>query len=67
MGNYIQRVITVLAIIPYISKWLNLNKQQKINKEQNINKERNIKREKDNIVEWGQFIELDNYNREKMS
>ena len=61
MGNYIQRVITVLAIIPYISKWLNLNKQQKINKEQNI------KREENNFVEWGQFIELDNYNREKMS
>ena len=61
MGNYIQRVITVVAIIPYISKWLNLNKQQKINKEQNI------KREENNFVEWGQFIELDNYNREKMS
>jgi hypothetical protein len=61
MGNYIQKVITVLAIIPYISKWLNLNKQQKINKEQNI------KREENDFVEWGQFIELDNYNREKMS
>ena len=61
MGNYIQRVITVVAIIPYISKWLNLNKQQKINKEQNI------KREENNFVEWGQFIELDNYNREKIS
>ena len=61
MGNYIQRVITVLAIIPYISKWLNLNKQQKINKEQNI------KREENDFVEWGQFIELDNYNRDKMS
>tara|TARA_Y100000992_G_scaffold239928_1_gene170734 strand:- start:260 stop:445 length:186 start_codon:yes stop_codon:yes gene_type:complete len=61
MGNYIQRVITVLAIIPYISKWFNLNNQQKINKEQNI------KREENNFVEWGQFIELDNYNREKMS
>lgn len=64
MGNYIQKVITVLAIIPYISKWLNLNKQQKINKEQNI------KREENNFVEWGQFIELEelnNCNREKMS
>tara|TARA_B000000475_G_scaffold272161_1_gene272255 strand:- start:6841 stop:7026 length:186 start_codon:yes stop_codon:yes gene_type:complete len=61
MGNYIQKVITVLAIIPYISKWFNLNKQQK------INKELNIKREKNDFVEWGQFIELDNYNRDKMS
>ena len=61
MGNYIQKVITVLAIIPYISKWFNLNKQQK------INKELNIKREKKDFVEWGQFIELDNYNRDKMS
>ena len=60
MGNYIQRVITVLAIVPYISKWFNLIKQQKI-------KEQNIKREKNNFVEWGQFIELDNYNRDKMS
>ena len=41
MGNYIQKVITVLAIIPYISKWFNLNKQQKINKEQNIKRENN--------------------------
>tara|TARA_B100001250_G_C19175382_1_gene518548 strand:- start:50 stop:244 length:195 start_codon:yes stop_codon:yes gene_type:complete len=64
MGNYIQKVITVLAIVPYISKWLNLNKQQKINKEQNI------KREEENEVVWGQFIELEelnNCNREKMS
>ena len=61
MGNYIQKVITIFAIIPYISKWFNLNKPQKINKEQNI------KREENNFVEWGQFIELDNYNREKMS
>ena len=61
MGNYIQKVITLIAVIPYISKLFNLNK------EQNINKELNIKREKDNIVEWGQFIELDNCNREKMS
>jgi len=63
MGNYIQKVITVLAIIPYISKWLNLNKQQNI-------KEINIKREEDNEVVWGQFIELEelnNRNREKMS
>tara|TARA_Y100000389_G_C17025783_1_gene300998 strand:- start:154 stop:348 length:195 start_codon:yes stop_codon:yes gene_type:complete len=62
MGNYIQKVITVLAIIPYISKWFNLNKQQK------IYKERNVKREENNIVEWGQFIELEelnNYNRDK--
>lgn len=62
MGNYIQKVITVLAIIPYVSKWFNLNKQQEINKEQNI------RRKEDNIVEWGQFIELeelDNYNRDK--
>ena len=50
MGNYIQKVITVLAIIPYVSKWFNLNKQQEINKEQNI------RRKEDNIVEWGQFI-----------
>ena len=61
MGNYIQKVITVLAIIPHISKWFNLNKQQKINKEQNIEREEN------DFVEWGQFIELDNYNRDKMS
>ena len=64
MGNYIQKVITVLAIVPYISKWLNLNKQQKINKEPNI------EREKNDFVEWGQFIdveELNNCNREKMS
>ena len=62
MGNYIQKIITVITIIPYVSKWFNLNKQQEINKEQNI------KREKNNIVEWGQFIELDeldNYNRDK--
>ena len=61
MGNYIQKIITVLAIIPYISKWFNLNKQQKINKEQNIEREQN------DFVEWGQFIELDNYNRDKIS
>tara|TARA_B100000900_G_scaffold322308_1_gene281682 strand:+ start:2905 stop:3087 length:183 start_codon:yes stop_codon:yes gene_type:complete len=60
MGNYIQKVITVLAIAPYISKWFNLNKQQKI-------KEKNIKIEENNFVEWGQFIELDNYNRDKIS
>tara|TARA_X000000368_G_scaffold395756_1_gene363486 strand:- start:207 stop:401 length:195 start_codon:yes stop_codon:yes gene_type:complete len=64
MGNYMQKLITVIAIIPYISKWFNLNKQQKFNKEQNI------KREEDNEVVWGQFIELEelnNCNREKMS
>ena len=64
MGNYIQKVITVLALIPYISKWFNLNKQQKINKEQNI------RRDEDNEVIWGQFIELEelnNCNRDKMS
>mgnify|MGYP001181650733 FL=1 len=63
MGNYIQKLITVIAIIPYVSKWFNLNKQQKINKEQNI------RREEDNEVVWGQFIELEelnNCNREKM-
>ena len=62
MGNYIQKIITVITIIPYVSKWFNLNKQQEINKEQNI------RRKEDNIVEWGQFIELDeldNYNRDK--
>ena len=62
MGNYIQKVITVLAIIPYISKWFNLNKQQKIYKGQTV------KREENTIVEWGQFIELEelnNYNRDK--
>ena len=64
MGNYIQKAITILAVIPYISKWLNLNKPQ------DINKERNVKREEDNEVIWGQFIELEelnNCNREKMS
>jgi hypothetical protein len=64
MGNYIQKVITVLAIIPYISKWFNLNKQQKIYKGQTV------KREENTIVEWGQFIELEelnNYNRDKIS
>jgi len=61
MGNYVQKVITIIAIIPYISKWFNLNKNK------NINKKQNIKREENNEVVWGQFIELDNYNREKMS
>ena len=55
MGNYIQKVITIFTVIPYISKWLNLIKEQ------------NIKREENYFVEWGQFIELDNYNRDKMS
>tara|TARA_B100000282_G_C31546167_1_gene405296 strand:- start:121 stop:306 length:186 start_codon:yes stop_codon:yes gene_type:complete len=61
MGNYIQKVITILTIIPYIPKWFNLIKQQKIYKKPNI------KRKENNFVEWGQFIELDNYNRDKMS
>lgn len=64
MGNYVQKVITIIAIIPYISKWFNLNKNK------NINKKQNIKREENNEVVWGQFIkleELNNCNREKMS
>tara|TARA_B100000035_G_C21004614_1_gene556602 strand:+ start:485 stop:679 length:195 start_codon:yes stop_codon:yes gene_type:complete len=62
MGNYIQKVITVFTIIPYISKWFNLNKQQKIYKGQTVEREAN------SIIEWGQFIELEelnNYNRDK--
>lgn len=54
MCNYMKKLITVIEIIPYILKWLNLNKEE------------NIKR-KDDFVEWGQFIELDNNNRDKMS
>tara|TARA_B110001450_G_scaffold216255_1_gene209781 strand:- start:499 stop:684 length:186 start_codon:yes stop_codon:yes gene_type:complete len=61
MGNYIQKVITIFAIIPYLSKLFNLNKENIIKKEKNI-----IRQEHD-FVEWGQFIELDNYNRDKMS
>lgn len=53
MCNYMKKLITVIAIIPYILKWLN--------KENIINK-----REENDLVEWGQFIELDNYNRDKM-
>lgn len=63
MGNYIQKVITIFAIIPYISKWFNL-------KNTKINKKSKFEREKNDFVEWGQFIELEelnNYNRDKMS
>ena len=60
MGNYIQKVITIFAIIPYISKWFNLKREK-------INKKPKFEREKNDFVEWGQFIELDNYNRDKMS
>jgi len=63
MGNYIQKVITILAIIPYISKWFNLKREK-------INKKTKFEREKKDFVEWGQFIELEelnNYNRDKIS
>ena len=50
MDNYVKKVITIIAIIPYISKWFNLNKKK------NINKKQNIKREENKEVVWGQFI-----------
>ena len=34
MGNYFEKVITILTITQYIPKWFNLIKQQKIYKNQ---------------------------------
>ena len=55
MGNYFEKVISIIAITQYLPKWFKMYK------------ETNIKIQENDFVEWGQFIELDNYNRDKMS
>ena len=60
MGNYIYKITAFIYIIPYMYQvFINCNHKKK--------KKYYEIREENDFIEWGQFIELDNYNRDKIT